>query len=148
MSHILIPALCGFLGGLVAVAVGFFLVYRILPASGYLQISRDGGGPEMYKDVEVLEHASRPQGLYIRFRNTGSKPTEMALFRVRGYKEGRLWAELEETVYAETSPGAEQEAILKLRDYRDGSKTFDLSDCRIEVTFVSAYVASTNRTTA
>jgi hypothetical protein len=140
MSRILIPAFCGFFGCLVAVAVGLFFFYRTLPSSGYLQISRGDGGPEIYKDVEVLEHATRPQGLYVRFKNTGSKPTEMTQFRVRGYKDGKLWAEFEET-----KPGEEQEGILTLRDYRDGSKTFDLTDCRIEVTFVSAYVLSTQR---
>jgi hypothetical protein len=145
MSRVLIPALCGFVGGLVAVAAGFFFFYRTLPSSGYLQISRGDGGPEIYKDMEVLEHASRPQGLYVRFKNTGSKPTETTLFRVRGYKDGKLWAEFEETIYSETKPGEEQEAILTLRDYRDGSKTFDLSDCRIEVPFISAYVVSTKR---
>jgi hypothetical protein len=145
MSRVLIPALCGFLGGLVAVAIGAFFFFRAVPSSGYLQISRGEGGPEIYKDMEVLEHASRPQGIYVRFKNTGSKPTEMTLFRVRGYKDGKLWAEFEETIYSETKPGAEQEAILTLRDYRDGSKTYDLSDCRIEVTFLSAYVVSTKR---
>jgi hypothetical protein len=69
----------------------------------------------------------------------------MTQFRVRGYKDGKLWAEFEETIYSETKPGEEQEGILTLRDYRDGSKTFDLTDCRIEVTFVSAYVLSTQR---
>ncbi|EDY16735.1 hypothetical protein CfE428DRAFT_5698 [Chthoniobacter flavus Ellin428] len=145
MSRILIPALCGLVGGLIAVAAGLFYFYRTLPASGYLQISRGDGGPELSKDVEVLEHASRPQGLYVRFKNTGSKPIEMAHFRVRSYKDGKLWAEFEETIYSETSPGMEQEGILKLRDYRDGSKTFDLSDCRIEVTVLYGYVVSTKR---
>lgn len=145
MSRILIPALCGFFGGLVAVAAGLFFFYRTLPSSGYLQISRGDGGPEIYKDVEVLEHASRPQGLYVRFKNTGSKPTEMTQFRVRGYTDGKLWAEFEETIYSEIKPGEEQEAILTLRDYRDRSETFDLSDCRIEITFLSAYVLSSKR---
>ena len=144
MSRFLIPSLCGFLGGLVAVAAGLFFFYRTLPSSGYLQISRGDGGSEIYKDMEVLEHASRPQGLYVRFKNTGSKSTEMTQFRVRGYKDVRLWAEFDETIYSETKPGEEQEGILTLSDYRGGS-TFDLSDCRIEVAFVSAYVVSTKR---
>ena len=140
--RMLIPILCGFFGGIIAVVIGVFCLYRSVPESGYLQMSRHHKRPEMYKDIEVLEHAPRPQGLYVRFKNTGTKPTEMANFKVRGYKGGKLWAEFEETVYSDTKPGEEQEGILKLRDYRDGSKTFDLSDCRVEVTLKYAYIAS------
>ena len=145
MLRVLIPTLCGFAGGVIAVGAAIFYFYRLLPSSGYVQITRGDRGPELYKDVEVLEYAPRPQGLYVRFKNTGSKPIEMASFRVRGYKDGKLWAELEDAIYSETPPGTEQEGILKLRDYRDGTKTFDLSDCRIEVTVRYGYVTSNKR---
>jgi len=37
--------------------------------------------------------------------------SEMADYRVRGYKNGKLWTEFEEAVYSETSPGKEQQGI-------------------------------------
>jgi hypothetical protein len=145
MSRVLIPALCGFFGAVVALAVAAICFYRTLPRSGYVQISRDSQGPEISRDIELLEHGTRPQGLYVRFKNNGSKPIEMAHFKIRGYKDGKLWAEFEEGVYSQTEPGQEQEGILPLRDYRDACKTFDLSDCRIEVTVLYGYVESTKR---
>jgi hypothetical protein len=42
MSHVLIPALCGFFGGIIAVVAGVLYFYRTLPRSGYVQISRGG----------------------------------------------------------------------------------------------------------
>jgi hypothetical protein len=115
MAHVLIPALCGFLGGITGLAVGAFILYRQVPRAGFLQITR-GPGPEICRDVELLEHASRPQGLYVRFRNTGAKPIETAHFRIRGYRDGKLWAEFQEGVYAEAKPGDEHEGILPLHD--------------------------------
>ena len=112
---------------------------RQLKGSDSIIFSRSPG-PERYKDVEILEHAPRPQGIYVRFRNSGAKPIEMTHFKVRGYKGGKLWAEFQEGAYSVTQPGKEQEAILKLQDYRDGGKTFDLSDCRVEVEFLFGYV--------
>ncbi|MGO8928046.1 MAG: hypothetical protein ACLQU3_14335 [Limisphaerales bacterium] len=64
----------------------------------------------------------------------------MAHFKVRGYKGDKLWADFEESAYCETQPGQEQEVILKLHDYRDQTKTFDLSDCRVEVTFLYGFI--------
>jgi len=145
MARILISIVCGFFGGVIAVIAGVFYFYRSLPGSGYVQFSRTDHAPELYKDVEILHHESRPQGLYVRFRNIGAKAIEMASFRVRGYKEGKLWADFEEAVYSETGPGEEQEGILKLIDYRTG-ETHDLADCQIEVTFRYGYPASPKRT--
>jgi len=144
MSHLLIAGLCGLAGGVIAVVGAAVLFMRQLKGSDSVTFSR-GPGPEFYKDVDILEHAPRPQGLYVRFRNRGTKPIEMAHFKVRGYKDGKLWAEFEEGTYSETRPGQEQEAILQLHDYRDRSKFFDLSDCRVEVTFLYGYVLSKER---
>ena len=140
MTSTLIAGLCGFLGGVVAVAGVVAIFMRQLKRSDAITISR-GPGPEWYKDVEVLEHARRPQGLYIRFRNCGAKPIEMAQFKVRAYKDGKLWVEFDEAVYSETQPGEEQEGILKLLDCRNPSQPLDLSNCRVEVKFLSAYVS-------
>jgi hypothetical protein len=141
MSQLVIAGLCGFAGGAVAVlgAVAFFM--RQVKGSDSVTFSR-GPGPEFYRDVELLDHAPRPQGLYVRYRNCGRKPIEMAHFKVRGYKEGKLWVEFQEGAYSETHPGQEQEAILRLHDYRDRTKTFDLSDCRVEVSVLYGYVLS------
>jgi hypothetical protein len=144
MRRFVIPGLCGFAGAAVALAAAVLLLRRTLGTSDFLTVSR-GPGPEYYQDVAVLEHARRPQGLYVRFKNTGRKAIEMAHFKVRAYKDGKLWAEFEEGHYSETKPGEEQEGILKLRDYRDGGKTYDLSDCRIEVIFLYGYVVSHGR---
>jgi hypothetical protein len=134
MSQLIVAGLCGFVGGVIAVIL-------LGKANGHFSIGFSRGpGPEFYKDVEILEHAARPQGVYVRFRNHGSKPIEMANFKVRGYKGEKLWAELEEAAYSETQPGQEQEAILKLLDYRSPTKTFDLSDCRLDVRFLYGYV--------
>jgi hypothetical protein len=141
MERLLIAGLFGFAGGALAIMGAVALFMRQLKGSDSVTFSR-GPGPELYRDVELLEHAPRPQGLYIRYRNRGTKPIEMAHFKVRGYREGKLWAEFEEGTYAETAPGQEQEAILRLHDYRDHSKTFDLSDCRVEVCFQYGYVLS------
>ena len=99
-----------------------------------------GPGPEVYREVEVLEHAPRPQGLYVRFQNRGSKSTEMIHFRVRGFKNDKLWWEIQESSYSETQPSQVQEAILKFHDYRDHNKTFDLSECRVEVKCLYGFV--------
>ncbi len=139
MSRLLLAGLCGFLGGAIAFLGALAIVLRQLKGSDSVTFSR-GRGPEFYKDVEILEHAPRPQGLYVRFRNCGTKPIEMANFKVRGYKEGKLWAEFEEGAYVVTQPGKEQETILKLHDYRDCGKTFDLSGCRVEIEFLYGYV--------
>lgn len=144
MARILISIVCGFIGGVIAVVAGVFYFYRSLPGSGYVQFSRADHAPEFYKDVEILQHDSRPQGLYVRFRNIGAKAIEMASFRVRGYKDGKLWAEFEEAVYSETGPGEEQEGILKLMDYRTG-KAHDLADCRVEVNFRYGYPIAEKR---
>ncbi len=134
MLQLVVAGLCGFVGGVIAV----ILLGR---ASGHLTFGFSGGpGPEFYKDVVILEHARRPQGVYVRFRNNGRKPIEMAHFKVRGYKGDKLWAEFEEGAYSETQPGQEQEAILKLQDYRNPTKIFDLSDCRVDVNFLYGYV--------
>ena len=69
----------------------------------------------------------------------------MAHFKIRGYKDGKLWAEFEEGAYSETQPGQEQEAILKLHDYRSPGKFFDLTDCRVEVSFLFGYILSEER---
>jgi hypothetical protein len=145
MTRILIAGLCGFLGGVVAVLGAVAIFMRQLKGSDSVTFSR-GSKTEFYTDVEVLEHALRPQGVYVRFRNSGSKPIEMAHFKVRGFKDGKLWAEFEEGAYSETQPGQEQEAILKLRDYRDPNNIFDLSDCRVEVKFLYGYVLTKNST--
>jgi hypothetical protein len=134
MSQLIIAGLCGFVGGVIAVIL-------LGKANGHFSIGLSRGpGPEFYKDVEILEHAPRPQGVYVRFRNRGNKPIEMANFKVRGYKGDKLWAEFEEGAYSETQPGQEQEAILKLLDYRNPTKTLDLSDCRVDVKFLYGYV--------
>jgi hypothetical protein len=132
MSQLVLAGLCGFVGGVIAVVL-------LGKASGNLTFGFSPR-PEFYKEVEILEHAPRPQGMYIRFRNRGNKPIEMAHFKVRGYKGDKLWAEFEEGVYSETQPGQEQEAILKLQDYRAPTKIFDLSDCRVEVGFLYGFV--------
>ena len=134
MSQLIIAGLCGFVGGVVAV----ILLGR---ANGHFSVGFSRGpGPEFYKDVEILEHAPRPQGVYVRFRNCGSKPIEMANFKVRGYKGDKLWAEFEEGACSETQPGQEHEAILKFLDYRNPTKTLDLSDCQVDVKFLYGYV--------
>jgi hypothetical protein len=139
MSQLLLAGLCGIAGGIIAAlsALAFFM--RKVKGSDCLMISRSPG-QEIYKEVEILEHAPRPQGLYVRYRNCGTKPIEMAEFKVRGFKENLLWAEFEEGAYAETQPGQQQEAILKLHDNRDPCKTVDLVDCRVEVTFLYGFV--------
>jgi hypothetical protein len=143
MTHVLIPALCGFVGGIIGLAVGAFILYRQVPHAGFLQITR-GPGPEIYRDVEVLEHAPRPQGVYVHFRNTGTKPIEMANFKIRGYQDGKLWGEFEEAVYAEIRPGDEHEAILPLCEHLDGLLTFNPPDySTIKVAFLYAYGSST-----
>ena len=131
MTQMLIAGLCGFLGGATAfiVALATFVGRR----SDAITITR-GRRHEFSKKLEVLENAARPQGLYVRFRNAGTKPIESAHFRVRGYKEQKLWVEIEESAYVETAPGQEQEAILKLVDFRGGSAPIDLSGCRVAVT--------------
>jgi len=139
MSRLLLAGLCGFLGAAVALVVALAFLVRQLKGSQSVTFSR-GANPEFYKEVQVLEHSPRPQGLYVRFRNSGAKPIEMANFKVRGYKDGKLWAEFEEGAYCETQPGREQEAILKLQDYRDPGKSIDLSDCRVEVEFLYGFV--------
>lgn len=144
MSRLVIAGLCGFAGGMIVVLGAVFWFMRKLKGSDSITISR-GPGPELYRDVEVLEHAFRPQGLYVRFRNRGAKPIEMAHFKIRGYKDGKLWAEFEEGAYSETQPGQEQEAILKLHDYRSPGKFFDLTDCRVEVSFLFGYILSEER---
>ena len=141
MSPIVIAGLCGFAGGVIAILGALAVFMRQLKHKESVTFSR-GPGPELYRNVEVLEHAPRPQGRYVHFRNTGTKPIEMVHFKVRGYVEGKLWAEFEESVYSETQPGAEQEAILQLQDYRDRSKSFDLSNCRVEVKVLYGYVAA------
>ena len=141
MSQLLIAGFCGFVGGVIAVLGAVALFMRQLKGSDSVTFSR-GPGPELYRDVELIEHAPRPQGLYVRYRNRGTKPIEMAHFKVRGYKEGKLWAEFEKGAYAETHPGQEQETILQLHDYRDPSKIFDLSDCQVEISFLYGYVLS------
>ena len=134
MLQLIVAGLCGFVGGVIAVIL-------LRKSSGHLTFGfSPGPGPEFYKDVEILEHAPRPQGVYVRFRNRGGKPIEMANFKVRGYRGDKLWAEFEEGAYSETQPGQEQEAILKLLDYRNPTKAFDLSDCRLDVRFLYAYV--------
>jgi hypothetical protein len=134
MPQFIVAGLCGFVGGVIAVIL-------LGKANGHFSIGFSRSpGPEFYKDVEILEHAPRPQGVYVRFRNHGSKPIEMANFKVRGYKGDKLWAEFEEGAYSETQPGQEQEAILKLVDYRNPTKIFDLSDCRVDVKFLYGYV--------
>jgi hypothetical protein len=135
MSELIVAGLCGFVGGVIAV----ILLGR---ANGHFSVGFSRG-PEFYKDVEILEHAPRPQGVYVRFRNLGSKPIEMANFKVRGWKGDKLWAEFEEGAYSETQPGQEQEAILKLQDHRNPTKIFDLSDCRVDVKFLYGYVLTT-----
>ena len=139
MSQTWLALLCGFAGGVIALLGALAVFLRQLKGSDSITFSR-GPGPEFYKDVEVLEHAPRPQGRYVRFRNRGTKPIEMAHFKVRGYKGDKLWFDFEESAYCETQPGQEQEAILKLCDYRDPTKTFDLSDCRVEVTFLYGFI--------
>jgi hypothetical protein len=134
MSQLIVAGLCGFVGGVIAVIL-------LGKANGHFSIGFSRGpGPEFYKDVEILEHTARPQGVYVRFRNCGSKPIDMANFKVRGYKDDKLWAEFEEGAYSETQPGTEQETILKLQDYRNSNKIVDLSDCRVEVKFLYGYV--------
>jgi hypothetical protein len=140
MSSLVIAAVCGFVGGALAILIGVYLFTRKLGKNDTIMISKEPC-TETYKDVDILEHSPRPQGLYVRFRNRGSKPIEMAHFNVRGYRDGKLWAECEEGIYAEVQPGAEQEGILKLQDYRGGaSKTVDLADCMVEVKFLFGYV--------
>ena len=74
-------------------------------ASGNLSIGFSRGpGPAFYKEVEILDHAPRPQGIYVRFRNRGNRPIAMARFKVRGYEWDKLWAEFEESAYSETQP--------------------------------------------
>ena len=141
MSQLFLTGLCGFAGGVLAVLAAVLFFTWQLKGSDSITFSR-GRGPEFYRDVELLEHAPRPQGLYIRYRNRGAKPIEMAHFKVRGYKDGKLWAEFEEGAYSETQPGQEGEAILRLHDYRDPSKIFDLSDCRVEISFLYGYILS------
>jgi hypothetical protein len=142
MSQLVMAGLCGFIAGIITTLVVIALLFMWkLKGSDSITLSR-GPGPEFYKQVEITEYATRPQGLYIRFRNRGTKAIEMAHFKVRGYKDDKLWAEFEEGAYCETQPGQEQEAILQLQDYRDRSKKFDLSDCRLEVQFLYGYVLS------
>ena len=76
MSQLLLAGLCGIAGGIIAAlgALAFFM--HKVKGSDCLMISR-GPGPEIYKEVEILEHAPRPQGLYVRYRNCGTKPIQM-----------------------------------------------------------------------
>jgi hypothetical protein len=139
MEPMLLPAFFGFLGGVIAFGVALVLFYRrVLGRGDCVTISR-GPGPEIYKDLDVLEHDPRPQGLYVRFRNRGVKPIEMAHFKIRAYKASKLWAEFQESLYVETQPGQEGEGVLKLKDYRSGPE-IDLTDCSLTVEFLFGYV--------
>lgn len=142
MSPLLTAGICGLAGGALAAFFGFWLFTRKLATDEMIMISK-GSGPEFYKEVELLEHGFVPQGIYVRYRNHGAKPIEMASFKVCGFKDGKLWAEFEEATYAETQPGQEQEGILKLRDYHDATKVFDLTNCTVKVEFRYAYPLST-----
>ena len=140
----MLVGLSGFAAGMIASLACLGFLVRKLKGSDF--IFSNGASPEIYKDVEVLEHAPRPHGLYVRFRNRGAKPIEAAYFKVRGYKDGKLWAEFEGNSYSETQPGQEQETILTLQDNRDRSKTFDLSECRVEVKFLYGFVLAKKAT--
>ena len=139
MSPLLTAGICGLVGGALAALAGFFFFTRKLGSEQFIMISK-GSGPEPYEEIELLEHGLAPQGIYVRFRNRGTKPIEMACFKVRGFKNGKLWAEFEESAYAVTLPGEEQEAIVKLRDFGASPQPIDLSDCTVKVELVSAYV--------
>ena len=141
MSPLLLAGLCGLIGGALAALACVFLLLNRLGKSDVITISK-GSGTEFYKDVEILEHGFAPQGIYVRYRNRGAKPIEVAHFKVRGFKDGRLWAESETSAYAETSPGQEQEAILELRHCGPdgGMRSFDLTGCTVKVDFVYGYV--------
>ena len=158
MLQYLLAGLCGFVGALFAIYIAYkMMVYnltRAMPA--YFNNDADDDDDdeaddddddgeeedddECYNDVEVLDYSIRPQGVYIRFRNTGTKTLDGAEFSVRGYKKNQLWFEHEEDVVCVVKPGQEKEVIVKIKDSHSKAKSIDLANCRVEVRFLRGYV--------
>ena len=138
MKEIMLPLFLGFIGGILAIVIGAFLFYRSIPESGFVKFTRSNTMPKLYKDIKILEYAKRPQGVYIRYKNTGDQSVEMVSFKIRGYKDGKLWGDIEEAIYEETEPGEEQEGILKLKDYA-GEKSLQLEGLTFEIEMKYAY---------
>ena len=104
-----------------------------------MSIHFGGQGITFYKDMELIESAVRPGGIYVKYKNTGDKHATTACFRVRVFnKDGKLIAESEEAAYNEITPGEIQENVIASHELEDD--WVHNPDNKIDVVFRYGYL--------
>jgi len=103
-----------FAGAVVAIVLALLLVGLAVRHSDTVSLNFGKAVP-LYKDILLIETKVQPAGIYVRYRNTGTKTCTGVTFKIKVYKDGALEDEFEEAHYEVVVPGNETEGIVKLR---------------------------------
>ena len=105
--------LSAFVGGVVAIAALIVALAIASKTGSGMSIHFGGKGTQFYKQMELIESAVRPGGVYVKYKNTGGEHATTACFRIRVFDgDGRLIAESEEAAYNEIGPGEIRDNVI------------------------------------
>jgi len=131
--------LSAFIGGVVAIATLVVALAIVSKGGGTTGIHFGGERITLYKEMDLIESAVRPGGIYVKYKNTGDKHTTTACFRIRVFdKDGDLIAEAEEATYNEVAPGQVEENIIASHTLEHG--WIHDPDNKIDVVFRYGYL--------
>ena len=123
------------LGSLFTVVAFCVCLFVAVNWFGFTAISFNPNVEDRYTDIEILDSALRNGTVYVRFKNTGAKIIEGAIFEVEVRNaDGILVGEHEGILDIRVPPGSVEEGILRIYD-RDGKRRRIDGDVSVKIKY-------------